>query len=110
MAVYAVEGRSAEQDGRKYPAMECEGDWLPEAYLHDEIWLPHQLKGDLAALFPHAVAPEELEDVPEVPDWLEDQGVRERQAEDQKKAAQIRDHSHVDMLKTCLNRNDPTSC
>ena len=90
-AVYAVEGRGAEQDGHKYRAMAFQGGWLPEPYL--------QLKGDLAALFSHAVAPEELEEVPEEVDWLEDRGTRERQAEAQKKAAQIRDHNRVDMLR-----------
>ena len=86
-AVYTVEGRSAEQDGHKYPAAEYEGEWLPDAYIHDERWLPHQLQGDLSMLFPHAVALEELEEVPEGDDWLECGGARERQAEDQRRQA-----------------------
>ena len=87
------------QDGRKNPAMEYEGDWLPEAYLREENYLPHRLKVDLATLFHHAVAPEELKEVPDESDWLEDRGARERQAEDQKMVAQIRNHNHVDMLR-----------
>ena len=97
--MYAVEGRGTEQDGRKHPVMKYEDDWLPEAYLPDKNLLPHQVKGDLGALFPHAVAPEELEEVPQELDWLQDRGTRERQAEAQKKAAQIRDHNRVDMLR-----------
>ena len=77
-----MEGRNAEQDGHTYPAAEYEGEWLLEAYLHDERWLPHQLVGDLAALFPHAVAPEELEEAAEAEDWLECRATCELQAED----------------------------
>ena len=91
--VYTVEGRSAEQDGHTYPAAEYEGEWLPEAYLHDERWLPHQLVGDLAALFPHAVAPEELEEVAEAEDWLECRATCERQAEE--RVAPIEDESEL---------------
>ena len=89
--VYTVEGRSAEQDGHTYLAAEYEGAWLPEAYIHDERWLPHQLVSDLVALFPHAVAPEELEEVPEEDDWLQCRATHERQEEDQKRAAQTED-------------------
>ena len=81
-AVYAMEGRSAEQDGHKYPAAEYEGEWLPDAYIHDDRCLPHQLQGDLSLLFPHAVVPEELEEVAEAEDWLECRATYERQTEE----------------------------
>ena len=81
-AVYAVEGRSVEQDGHRYPAAEYEGEWLPDAYLHDDRCLPHQLQGDLSLLFPHAVVPEELEEVAEAEDWLECRAAYERRAEE----------------------------
>ena len=79
-AVYAVEGPTVMQNGHAYAAVKYEGELLPEAYLHDENWLPHQLAGDLAVLFPRAVVPPELEELPELADWLETRAVHERQA------------------------------
>ena len=38
-------------------------DVLPEAYVHDTRLLPHQLGGDLAILFPKAIAAEELQKI-----------------------------------------------
>ena len=54
------------QDGWAYRAVEipdCGGQRVPEAYLHDERVLPHQVLGDLEAIFPRAIAgKEELEE------------------------------------------------
>ena len=78
-AAYAVEGQIVVRDGHKYAAVKYEGESLPEAYLHDERWLPHQLTGNLAVLFPRAAVPPELEEAPEANDWLEARADRERQ-------------------------------
>jgi hypothetical protein len=76
---YAVKGPIVVRDGHKNAAVKYEGESLLEAYLHDESRLPHQLTGNLAVLFPRAVVPPELEEVPELADWLEARADRERQ-------------------------------
>ena len=68
-------GRRAQRDGYDYPAVEWEGEWLPEAYYHDTTALPHQQGGDLERLFPRVVACEELPETPQLPDWLEQKGL-----------------------------------
>ena len=65
------------KDGWAYRAVEIP-DWgsqrMPEAYLHDERILPHQVLGDLEAIFPRAIAvKEELAEL-EILDRLEERG------------------------------------
>ena len=48
---------------------------MPEAYLHDVTVLPHQIKGDIAAVFPRAIAADELEAMPETIELLEARGI-----------------------------------
>ena len=56
-------------------------DALPEADVHDNRLLPHQLGGDLAVLFPRAIAAEELKEEMEPGDWLEERAAIERSAD-----------------------------
>ena len=60
-----------EQEGFFYQVGDYEGEAVPEAYLHDARQLPHLIGGDLRLLFPRAVAADELDELPEEPDWLE---------------------------------------
>ena len=69
-------GKCVQRDGHTYPAVEWEGDWLPEAYLHDATCLPHQLP-DFEKLFPRLEACEERYEHPEPTDWLEQKGLAE---------------------------------
>ena len=65
------------QDGWAYPAVVLEefgGQKVPEAHLHDERVLPHQILGNLEATFPRAIAGEEELEEPEHPDALEERG------------------------------------
>ena len=73
--ILAIEAaRSADticQEGWAYPAVELAesgGQKVPEAYLHDERVLPHQVLGDLEAMFPRAIAGEEEPEEPEARD------------------------------------------
>ena len=72
--VYEVVGQTIERDGHSYPMVryehEGEVDALPKANVHDNRLLPHQLGGDLAVLFPRAIAAEELQEELEQDDWL----------------------------------------
>ena len=52
------------------------GQRVPEAYLHDDSVLPHQVRGDLAAVFPRAIAADELAEEPEAQDPVETRGVK----------------------------------
>ena len=47
---------------------------MPEAHLHDERVLPHQILGNLDAIFPRAIAGEEELEEPERLDALEERG------------------------------------
>ena len=47
---------------------------MPEAHLHDERVLPHQILGNLEAIFPRAIAGEEELEEPERLDALEERG------------------------------------
>ena len=47
---------------------------MPEARLHDEQVLPHQIRGDLEAMFPRAIAGEEEHEEPQARDLLEERG------------------------------------
>ena len=76
--VYAAAGPLLEQDGFSYPAGDYEGEAVPEAYLHDASQLPHLIGGDLRLLFPRAAPAEELEELPEEPDWLEQRATASR--------------------------------
>ena len=63
------------QDGWAYPAVELAesgGQRVPEARLHDEQVLPHQIRGDLEAMFPRAIAGEEEHAEPQARDLLEE--------------------------------------
>ena len=65
------------QDGWAYPAMILEEfgrQKVPEAHLHDERVLPHQILGNLEATFPRAIAGEEELEEPVRPDALEERG------------------------------------
>ena len=65
------------QDGWAYPAVVLEefgGQKVPEAHLHDERVLPHQVLGNLEAIFPRAIAGEEELEEPERADALEERG------------------------------------
>ena len=70
-AVRPIVGEAFEQDGYRYPVATWEGEKVPEAFLHDERVLPHQIVGGLERLFPRVVACTETIEVPEVQDWLE---------------------------------------
>ena len=70
---------SIEEDGYLYPATNLDGVMIAEAYLHDDSRLPHQIPGDLNALFPKARAAEPYPEVEEVPDQMEAMGLREVQ-------------------------------
>ena len=79
--VLAVEAEQSEericQDGWAYPAVVLEefgGQKVPEAHLHDERVLPHQVLGNLEAIFPRAIAGEEELEEPERLDALEERG------------------------------------
>ena len=50
------------------------GQNVPEAHLHDERVLPHQILGNLEAIFPRAIAGEEELEEPERLDALEERG------------------------------------
>ena len=50
------------------------GQKVPEAHLHDERVLPHQILGNLEATFPRAIAGKEELEEPEHPDALEERG------------------------------------
>jgi len=54
-----------EHDNRTFPAVEYEGQFLAETYLHDHDNLPH-LQANLDALFPRAVASEEEREAEDV--------------------------------------------
>ena len=54
-----------EHDNRTFPAVEYEGEFVAEAYLHDHDNLPH-LHANLDALFPRAVASEEEREAEDV--------------------------------------------
>ena len=72
-------GKVIVQDGYAYHFTtldEADGQRVPEAYLHDETVLPHQIRGDLAAVFPRAIAAEEPEEAAEPVDKLESRGIR----------------------------------
>ena len=63
------------QDGYAYYATITEdGERVPEAWVHDERLLPHQVCGNLAALFPRAIAGPELPEVWEREDPIECRG------------------------------------
>ena len=47
---------------------------MPEAHLHDERVLPHQVLGDLEAMFPREIAGKEEPEEPEAKDKLEERG------------------------------------
>ena len=79
--VLAVEAEQSEericQDGWAYPSVvlsEFGGQIVPEAHLHDERVLPHQVLGNLEATFPRAIAGEEEPEEPEHADALEERG------------------------------------
>ena len=69
-------GKCVQRDGYTYPAVEWEGELLPEAYLHDGTCLPHQLP-NFERLFPRLAPCEELYETPETGDWLEHRGLEE---------------------------------
>ena len=55
------EGYHIEQEGRVFPAVEYEGEFVAEAYLHQHDELPH-MHANLEELFPRAItAAEEAE-------------------------------------------------
>ena len=63
-----------------YPAVLFEGEWVPEAYLHDTRVLPHQVQGGLEQLFPRAIPCEELQETLQPEDWLEHKGLEALEA------------------------------
>ena len=78
LAVEVAAGSEADvicKDGWAYRAVEIL-DWgwqrVPEAYLHDERVLPHQVFGDLEAIFPRAIAGKEELEEREALDGLEE--------------------------------------
>ena len=77
--VHSTAGPTMEQEGFYYQVGDYEGEAVPEAYLHDASQLPHLIGGDLRLLFPRAVAAEELEELPEDPDWLEQRAEASRE-------------------------------
>ena len=65
------------QDGYAYHMVKLDDGsdrYVPEAWLHDESRLPHLADGDLGALFPRAIAAQELLERPEDPDPVEVRG------------------------------------
>ncbi len=52
---------TVEHDGHRYPAIEFEGRYLPDAYEHDPSLLPH-FHCDIERLFPRAIAAEPQDD------------------------------------------------
>ena len=79
--ILAVEAEQSEericQDGWEYPAVVLEEfgrQNVPEAHLHDERVLPHQILGNLEGIFPRAIAGEEELEEPERRDALEERG------------------------------------
>ena len=72
-------GKCVQLDGYTYPAVEWEGEWVAEAYLHDATCLPHQLP-NYEAYFPRVEACEALPEDPEPEDWLEERGLAEIRA------------------------------
>jgi hypothetical protein len=54
-----------EHDSRTFPAVEYEGEFVAEAYLHDHDNLPH-FHANLDALFPRAVASQEEKETEDV--------------------------------------------
>ena len=72
--VYAVVGKTVVQEGYVYPAVEVDGVYVAEAYLHDERSLPHLIAGDINELFPKALAAPALPEQAEQEDWLETRG------------------------------------
>ena len=79
--VLAVEAEQSEericQDGWAYPSVvlsEFGGQSVPEAHLHDERVLPHQVLGNLEATFLRGIAGEEEPEEPEHADALEERG------------------------------------
>ncbi len=69
--LYSVDGMRVEHEGYVYPGVDFEGEPVADGYLHDERMLPHQIPGDIAALFPRIVAAEAKEEESEEEDWLE---------------------------------------
>ena len=67
-------GPTVEWDGYYYPATSYEGEVVPEAFLHDDRLLPHQVH-NLKRFFPKAAAPPEQEEHSEDEDWLELKGL-----------------------------------
>ena len=78
--VYPIVGERIERHGHLYPAVEWEGELVPEAYLHDDRVLPHQVQGDLDKLFPRLTACDERTEDLEGGDWLEDRGLEQAHA------------------------------
>ena len=79
--ILAIEAERSEdticQDGWAYPAVELAefgGQRVPEVHMHDERVLPHQVLGDLEAMFPRAIAREEEPELPEAKVKLEERG------------------------------------
>ena len=69
--LYSVDGMRIEHGGYVYPGVDFEGEPVADGFLHDERMLPHQIPGDIAALFPRIVAAEAKEEESEEEDWLE---------------------------------------
>lgn len=67
-------GPTVERDGYYYPTTSFEGEVVPEAFLHDDRLLPHQVH-NLERFFPKATAPPEQEEESEEEDWLELKGL-----------------------------------
>ena len=101
--ILAVEAEESEericQDGWEYPAVVLEefgGQKVPEAYLHDERVLPHQILGNLEGIFPRAIAGEEELEEPENRDALEERGRSIGQVQRKRLAAKAEDLKKVD--------------
>ena len=75
--LYTADGPTVVENGYTYPAVQQDGVWIADAYMHDPAVLPHQIPGDLNLLFPKAVAAEEYPEVPEEADIMEHIGLRE---------------------------------
>ena len=69
---------------------------MPEAYLHDERVLPHQILGNLEGIFPRAIAGEEELEEPENRDALEERGRSIGQVQRKRLAAKAEDLKKVD--------------
>ena len=63
---------TVEIEGRRYPGVWIDGELVPEAYCHDERFLPHEQGDDLDALFPRARAAPSPgdEDIAQDEHWL----------------------------------------